>query len=383
MRKARVGITIGPDPDAGIWSSGLNQNLFHLVRLLAASPLVEKVVLLNMGEQATVTGEGLLEGLDVAVVKPSDVTHDIDLAIEMGSSLPQEWVRHVTALGARVITMLVGHTYQAQAEDPVFNRPTGLVFIGTRWEEVWVLPHHEKTAAPLLRTVTRAPVVTVPHIWSPYFIDKQAKEAAAAGRPFGFKPNQQAGKAWRCAIFEPKMSVVKSCFIPMLVCDSAYRDNRDAVELMMVLNSFHMKEHGTFQSFALSLDLTKDGKASYEPRVAFVHFMTEHRIDAVVAHHWECGLNYSYYDALHGGYPLVHNSEYLRDAGLGFYYDGFDAISGGRALLDAWGRDAGYWEDYRARARRWLAKLDPVDKGNVEIYTAHIARLLGDRLGQA
>ena len=38
----------------------------------------------------------------------------------------------------------------------------------------------------------------------------------------------------------------------------------------MVMNTVQMKEHPTFNRFAINLDLTRDHKASYEPRVAFV-----------------------------------------------------------------------------------------------------------------
>ena len=50
---------------------------------------------------------------------------------------------------------------------------------------------------------------------------------------------------------------------------------------MMVMNSFHMKEHLTFFRFASNLDLTKHSKASYEPRVQFAQVMAVHRMVAI------------------------------------------------------------------------------------------------------
>ena len=383
MRKARIGISIALQPDTNIWNSGHNQNLFFLAQLFSRSPAVQSVCLINMGSGTVLPDHSLVKELGLPVVKPQDVTHGLDLVIEMGASLPLEWLHHVRALGTRVAGMLVGHTYLSQAEDPMFER-SGTIMIGTPWDELWTLPSFMKTSAPLLRTVARAPVVAMPHIWSPAFLQGAIEEAAQAGRPFGFKPDGGAQRRpWRAAIFEPNLSVGKNCFIPMLVCESAYRDNRDALDLMMVLNTFHMKEHSTFNAFAVHLDLTRDHKASYEPRLPFVQCMTEHRIDAVVSHQWEWGLNYVYYDALHGGYPLVHNSEYLRDAGLGFFYPGFSARQGGKALIDAWSREPAFWEGYRANAAEWLRALDPIAPANVKLYTDQVVRLLGDRLAKA
>src|SRR5438445_3926149 len=179
-----------------------------------------------------------------------------------------------------------------------------------------------KTSGPMLRTLGRVAVEVVPHIWSPMFIDQHAAELAKRGVRFGFEHRDRRSlePGWRIGIFEPNISVVKNCFIPMLVCDSAYRQRRDSVALMLVMNTFHMKAHPTFNSFASHLDLTRDSKASYEPRQAFAECMLANALDAVVAHQWECGLNYAYYDALYGGYPLVHNSDFLRDDGVGLYY---------------------------------------------------------------
>lgn len=235
----------------------------------------------------------------------------------------------------------------------------------------------------MLRTLSRVPVRAVPHIWSPAFLERQIAAQAAAGRVFGFRGHEQTRRAWRVGIFEPNISVVKNCFIPMLVCDAAYRQCAEALDLMMVVNTFHMKEHSTFNAFALHLDMTRARKASYEPRLAFVECMAEHRLDAVVSHQWECGLNYLYYDALHGGYPLVHNSDYLLDAGVGLHYRGFEASAGADQLLAAWRCEPGFWEDYRAKAAAWLATLHPAHEENIRTYTREIERLLKDRHGSA
>jgi len=77
-----------------------------------------------------------------------------------------------------------------------------------------------KSSGPLLRTVSRVPVFAVPHIWSPLFIQGQIDQVEKDGHRFGYQPHVSSPGAdrpgWRTAIFEPNISVVKSCFIPML-----------------------------------------------------------------------------------------------------------------------------------------------------------------------
>lgn len=383
MKTANVAISIAFTDPNSIWSSGLNQNLAYLAQLLRASPAVGKVWLVQEGAEPRPQGLGFT-GFDLPLVRPQDITFDVDLVIEMGSTLPVDWLRRVRVLGAKVTALLVGHTYPAQAELAIFNRSGGASFVGTPWDEVWTLPQYMKSSAPLLRTISRAPVVAMPHIWSPLFLDESIRRVQQAGHRFGFEPDAPGARRrpWRLAIFEPNISVTKACFIPMLVCDAAYRANKDAIALMMVLNTFHMKEHRTFNAFAAHMDLTRDSKASYEPRLAFAEVMAAHRMDGVVSHQWENAQNYLYYDALYGGYPLVHNSDFLRDAGVGFFYPDFRASEGAKALLDAWSCEAGFWQDYRRNAHAYIAKLSPLHPENIDVFTRRIALLLGERQGE-
>lgn len=380
MKKLRVGISIAFGNEKNIWNSGIHQNIAFLAQLLQASPLVERVWFLNAGpDDAPPPALGFdalgFNAPGIAAARCEALTHELDLVIECGVTLPIEWLRHVRALGAKIVTLYVGHVYAGQAEGPIFGRNTGTAFVGTPWHEVWTLPHHMKTSGPMLRTVSRVPVHAVPHIWSPMFLEHALVQLGPDAEGFGFRP-PGPGVPWRVAIVEPNISVVKNCTIPMLACEHAYRQDRESLELMMVVNSFHMKEHPTFNAIARHLDLTRDGRASFEPRVVFPALMAQQRIHAVVAHQWECGLNYAYYDALHGGYPLVHNSEFLQADGQGFYYPGFEARAGGDALLRAWRQDASAWAAYRSDARAYLARLHPLHERNVRTYTERIAALM-------
>jgi len=378
-KKLRVGISIVAKENASIWNNGINQNIAFLVMLLRQSPLVEKVFLINAGKETSLPGTMRFDLIDVPIVQPGEVTHDIDLVIEMGSLIETKWLRRVHALGVKIVTFQVGHTYTINGEAVVFNKEGGLTFEEPHLrDEVWILPKSSKTCAPMLRTLTRRPVLEMPHLWSPCFLEAQISQLAETGHQFGFDPARDAKKTggWRVGIFEPNISVVKSCFLPMLACEAAYREQPESVAAMMIINSFHMKEHPTFKHFAIHLDLTRDGRASYENRLIFADCMTLNKLDAVISHQWENEQNYLYYDALHGGYPLVHNSPFMERAGMGFYYPGFEAARGGARLVEAWEKDPRYWEDYRRRSRGFLATLAPDHHENIRRFTERIARVM-------
>ncbi len=367
-------------PGSNIWANGITQNIAFLVQLLRRSPVVNKVFLLNGGDAEQPPPEMEFDGLSVPVVRPRDVTHELDVVIEMGAVLPQEWMRHAHACGVRFVCFGVGHNYSAVAEGMLFGKGDGIFLTdpGLR-VETWGLPHHGKTAASMMETLTRKPVVEMPHLWSPYFLEKKIQSLPPEEGGFGFRAFTASGerKPWKVGIFEPNIGVVKNCALPMLVCEQAYRNLPESIAGMMVLNSVQMKEHPTFLRFALQLDLTRHHKATYEPRVQFSDAMVRCRLDAVVAHHWECGLNYAYYDALYGGYPLIHNSDFLRDRSQGFYYPEFSARQGAEAFVDAWRQPAGFWEDYRRRAADYLQTLSPEHPENIRIFSERLLHVAG------
>jgi hypothetical protein len=369
-----VGITIFQRENANIWDNGINQNIALLGILLQQSPVVRKVWFVNGGNSDKPNPHLGFDDLGIPIVKPEEITHEIDVLIEMGAILPIEWMRRIHARGAKIVCFGVGHNFNAVAETAVFpSKQAGIYLTDPALRiETWGLAHHAKTGAAMMQTLTRKPVVTMPHIWSPVFLDKTIQAAEADGKKFGFQPTAGDKTGWRVAIFEPNISVVKNYLVPMLLCEAAYRSNPEAVSYMMVMNSFHLKEHQTFLRFALNLDLTKDHKATYEPRVLFTSAMVQHGCNAVVAHHWECGMNYAYYDALYGGYPLIHNSDFLLQSGVGIFYPGFAACEGGKALVDAWMQPPEFWQDYQRKAKEYLWTLHPENPENIRIFTERL-----------
>ena len=117
----------------------------------------------------------------------------------------------------------------------------------------------------------------------------------------------------------------------------------------------------------------RHGLASFEGRFPLFQVMPAH-VDAVIAHHWENSQNYLYYEALHGGFPLVHNSHLLGDCG--YRYHGFDCEEGGQRAAAAPSQSTMPTCRLTARARRnFLARLDPETEANVRTYTGAIEAL--------
>jgi hypothetical protein len=173
---------------------------------------------------------------------------------------------------------------------------------------------------------------------------------------------------------DPNITVMKTSHLPMLVCEAAFRRKREAFKAMFITNAYQFREKPHFQSFAVSLLASQAGIMTVEGRFVGPHFIANH-CDAIVTHHWENGLNYLYYEVLYGGYPLIHNSEFLKD--YGYYYKDFDAESGADALLRAYAEHNDQLEDYKRKNAELLRRLNPKTPETIAVHEALLARVAG------
>ncbi|MBR8128200.1 DUF2827 domain-containing protein [Burkholderia ambifaria] len=362
MNKLNVGVTIYlRKGQQSIWENGIFQNCYFLAMLLKQAPNIESVYLVNGGDGDPASAAPFLEFAPVPVIDLDTARQKLDVIIELSAQLNPDWARAFREKGGRVIGMRVANDYVIDIERMMFALPHGMLVSGTPYSAIWTLPAFEKTCASYYEAALRAPVTAMQHLWSPAFVER------ATDGGFGY----QAGRSrWRIAVLEPNICMVKTSHIPMLVADLAHRQQPDLIEYLRVFNTIQLKSDAQFVGFARSLDLVLQGRATFEPRLP-VHEILTRQADAIVSHTWENTQNYIYYEALHGGYPLIHNSDLLR--GCGYRYEGFDCEDGALALREAFAVHDASLNDYKAKARGFLATLDPLAPANVEQYSAAIA----------
>ncbi|CAJ0809162.1 hypothetical protein LMG19083_04864 [Ralstonia psammae] len=371
----RIGISVLTHAGQSLWENGIYQNVLFLARGLRALPWVEEVVLLDCGDQAVLPADAA--GLDFRVMAPRAATELIDVAIEMGGGLSIEWIDYLRARGKKVVFHCCGQPYVALLEPTVFGT-SGYAARAQRCDEVWILPK-DRAFMPMLRTLHRCPVIEVPYLWEPVFLQQRIAALAEHGVRFGYEAEHRptgGPRALRVGVFEPNISVVKTCTVPTLIADAAYRAQPESVAALHVLNSVQMQTHPTFRFLIDSLELTRAGKTVLEQRHDFVGYTGQH-IDAVVSHQWQNPQNYLYLDALYGGYPLVHNSPWLE---AGYAYPEFDIRAGAMCLIQAaHGHDANL-RTYRAQAQAFLARLSPLAPANGSAYARRLLALTSARV---
>ena len=362
-----VGITIFVQPggELGLYENGLRQNVIFLHQLFAAAPGCRAVHLLNHGDgEFAGWPDGLTAMAGVPVVRTAEVADDLDYLIVLGASVEPALLTELRARGTRIIGYKGGNGAVISMEAVIARPPRAdaeRYFDLGQYDALWMTPQHVHTYAGWCRTVYRVPVHEVPQIWAPTFIDLRA---AALGGRFGYRPGD---KRWRVGIMDPNITVMKTAHVAMLACEAAYRTRPEALGAVFVSNTLGHRDNPHFASFANGLDIVRAGLMTFEPRFVSADFLTNH-CDAVVTHHWQNGLNYLYYEVLHGGYPLIHNSDWLR--GHGYHYADFAAEAGGAALLAAMAGDDAALDDYRAAAATLVDRLSPRHPAMIQRHEA-------------
>jgi hypothetical protein len=359
----KIGITIHiRDENQSIWENSVHQTAVFLHMALKHIPFVEKLVFVNCGG-FNPKDSGVLKFADGEVMELNEAHESLDLLIEVGAQLPVEWIDNFAARGGKVIAYRLTNDLVIDFERMAFALPASLTFQGAKYHAIWATPSFEQVCKSYYTHGFNAPFFTVPSIWSPLFVGGYSSELATE---FVYKTG---AKRWRVGILEPNLCSTKTCHLPLLIADQAHRKNTRMIESVFVFNTTVIKEHASFIEFAKSLDLVNQGIATFEGRLP-IHMILGKLADAVISHQWLNDENHLYYEALYGGFPLIHNSDFLD--GCGYRYETFDCIDGGLSFMQAFKEHDINLEQYKKSAAEFLLKIHPESKEVIDAYAHRI-----------
>lgn len=228
---------------------------------------------------------------------------------------------------------------------------------------------------PMLRAMHERPVFEVPYLWAPTFLEQSARYLKNShGFDFGYRQGSLAKAV--PAIFEPNISPIKMGTIPFMICEAAYAEMPDRIEKVMFMNGHHMASHPTFVHLVQRFRLYEDGKLTITARDFFAHVMGVTG-NMVVSHQLECAQNYLYFDALHGNYPLIHNSPLFAD--VGYYYPDSDIAAGLEQFRIALNEHDTNLDFHRDRNARKIEEANPLSRANRDAYARRLVNLVNSK----
>ena len=348
--------------------------MYFLKQCLEQIDGVESVYFVFWGnDKANISDNLQLDLMGVDVFHTDEVVDKTDILIEGTLTLEPHIEKEYRKRGAKIVSYRMGNDFISDMEKMVHDKPGARAFNGTKYDAIWMIPQHIKTNRCYLEIMTKAPVYEAPHLWHPIFLDDKI-EALKEKHPFGYERERITKDGARVSVLEPNISVLKNCMIPILIGEEAYRHHPDLVKHIYLCNTYDKKDEDAIFNYIGYTSAVKDTVMTVETRHITPNFLAEYT-DVVLSFQWENALNYVYYEALYGNYPLVHNSPMLKAKHIGYYYEEFDAYDGARQLINAIKSYDADFEAHVKRNKELIVSLSPLNNDNIRTYQMLIEKL--------
>jgi hypothetical protein len=377
----RIGITIGlTKENESLWINGIKLNALYLANTLMNIG-EHDVWILDTSDKVEDLTKVTWDTNKFPIFKFKDKFKEIDLLITLGTSIPESWSKSIKSINpnAKIVKYQCGNNYIVDMERVLFGDPDaeGIPSWDTGHDQTWAIPqqeHHNKEYFQLIYRHKKDDVKIVPFVWDPVFIDRDRDLLIKLGKKFPkYIPKPISEK--KISVMEPNLNVVKYALIPIMIVEAFFRKFGEGSFRQLYIGSGNkLLKNKYFMGMIKMLDLVnrKNPLVKFISRYPVSTFLAE-ETDIVLAHQWGNPLNYSYLDAIHFGYPVVHNAEFIKDAG--YYYKDFSIFDGMKQLDLAINSHDNNIEEYTQNNKKVLDRYLSTNPEVVDTYRKLIENL--------
>ena len=342
--------------DKGLYCNGLQQNIIFLAEMLRKMKCKPFLVVSHDIEKC------IDPPRDIVILHSEEIEDlpKIDYCLQTGWLTSKKIVKQLKKDNPRCKNVHVhyGNRLLADVEQSKWEN---ICISPDLVDEVWVSPHYEFSFSYFKTFYKTQKVFELPYIWSPQFIKCHNKIWSKKGLNCYYEPKGDKN----IAILEPNLNMTKSCIPSIFVVEELTTKYENLFNQVNVYCSNSLVDKRYFKSLMWCLNVTKQGKIKFASRKPVAEIFS-HESNVVVSHQLLNGLNYTYLEALYFNIPLVHNSEYIKDAG--YFYPGYDTILGAKALHQALTFHDQNLENYEAKSREVIDRYSPHNPLVIERY---------------
>ena len=356
----KIGITL--DMSVAFWANGMQQNIVFLNELLSRAG----------NDCYYITFKKPAHGLhkDHKGMMLQDLLNDegevFDVIIVAGFDLLPEMYRKLKRRNKNLKIILVhfgnklmddihyGICDTKTTKEPL-QKPEIL-------DQVWISPHHQFASEYIKTYYDTQNVHVVPYVWDGFFVDEKIQEL----KQKSLSPFFKASKAKDICIFEPNISHLKTCIIPLAICEQFNKLFPGELGDINTFGCAKIRSNKFFEKLMHKFSIVHDTKKCYfNNRWGALDALSKFG-STIVSHQIHNELNYSHFEALYLGLPLVHNSPRLEN--VGYYYPQFDVGMGAKQLKNAIQNHASTIDAYKKDAANFLKEFSPYAENNTKAY---------------
>jgi len=342
-----------------LYSNGLFQNAFFLVRCFEHVGLSAQLLCLE-SDPAPLQNTGLcLKQMctDPTMFDPSEY-HTI---VTCSRGITKEIYTLLKEHKVHVVAFLCGNSVMIDMEEFVhgpFGTSSGFIGRGPPKDEVWTIPNY-KSSLNYISLLRGAPSFVVPHLWSPEIILKSNSESELL-----YKYPTHNPRKVNLLITEPNIALFKNAWIPIMAAEWLNKYHPDLIDSVYI---FNFPKHGHIMLDELDIKPKVKKFARLAMPEILMHFNQQSPLPIFVSYQFKNPLNYTYYEALYFGYPLVHNSPELDENG--YMYLEEDIVECANQILYAANHHNKSANSYVKKGRNYLKKIEPENEDVGAIYS--------------
>ena len=375
MDKINIGITIQiSKPTESFFTNGIRQNAIIMKDLYEKIDFVNKVYYVNFGKQKDLS-QSPWKKYEENIIQYDEMFEKINVLIISCVTITKEMRDFAKSKGIKLVHHIMGNEYYSFVENVLFKNEDDTILIKQDgYDSVWISPHLYEINKDLFEVIYDCDAHVGAYVWSPIFLEEHVEALYLKGELKSKINVINSNKKKRIAVFEPNLSFMKNSMFPILIGEKLQKQQPEIFDSLNLFGSDLIKNKKQLISFVSSLNIQKNKKVFFESRYPIVWSLFNHT-DIVLSHTHFCDLNYLYFDAAWLGFPLVHNSEYIKK--IGWYYEKFDADMAVKQIkkISTSFVDEKQLERYIKSSREVISSYLPTQQKNVESYKKLLEKL--------
>lgn len=182
-------------------------------------------------------------------------------------------------------------------------------------DALWTWEHFGQQDARILELLSEKPVYRIPYYWSSKPVDEYGKV-----HPSWLEASKTPADSWSCHITETNQSVSSNLTLPVVIMAYVKTHSKVPLKKYYIHNAQNIKEQKFFEDNVYNHCKRDDLEVEFVGRQR----ITDWRIQSksfVLSHTRFASIRGTHLDCVWNGIPLIHNSPWLRDFGVGYYYN--------------------------------------------------------------
>ena len=299
----------------------------------------------------------------------------IFVSLNLASTENHDIIENIKTHGIVCVNVICGNLYILHQEEFVFGHHNIIEkFINSFYDEYWVLEMYS-FMTEYIQLLTCKPTYLLPYVWNDTILNSYITNHKLQ---FDIDYHSVNRSKINILIFEPNMSIHKTCLVPLLIAENYNKLYKDKLNKVYVFCGTEViKKRNT--AFLKSLSLYSDNKIECYNRIVMPSIIALIRrsntyINVVVSHNIMNPLNFLHLELLTINIPFIHNCKPFIENGL--YYDDHSTCSA-VDLVEYVRTNFFLNSKYLTNKYKIHKEFHPNNFERQQVYKTHIERITG------